>query len=137
MNEIIKKESSDLIDQIIEENDANQLQILENKFKLNQRKKNLMRVVKLSDAIELADNEQITRLTVEPEGFKNDELLKYVDSTQKTIDSILQQNEVQPLIQINNNELHVNSSGLNRESRAKVFEIVQQILKESQTEGEE
>lgn len=136
MNEIIKKESSDLINQIIEENDANQLQVLENKFKLNQRKKNLMRVVKLSDAIELADNEQITRLTVEPEGFKNDELLKYVDSTQKTIDSILQQNEVQPLIQINNNELHVNSSGLNRESRAKVFEIVQQILKESQTEGE-
>lgn len=136
MNDLVKKESTDLINQIIEENDANQLQILENKFKLNQRKKNLMRVVKLSDAIELADNEQITRLTVEPEGFKNDELLKYVDSTQKTIDSILQQNEVKPLIQINNNELHVNSSGLNRESRAKVFEVVQQILKESQTEGE-
>ena len=124
----LSEQSNDLVNDIIKEDDVEKFQVLENKFKLNQRKKNIIRADRLNKAIEMADNEIITRLEVEPEGWKNDELLKYTESSQKAIDSILNTDD-KPLIQINNTELNVNSTGLNRDSREKVLKVIQEILK--------
>lgn len=127
----LAEKSENLINEIIKEDDVEKFQELENKFKLTQRKKNLVRVDRLTKAIEMADDEVIERLTVEPEGWKNDELIKYVESSQKAVDSMLN-TEDKPLIQINHNEVNLNQSGLNRESRQKVLEAVQEILRQSE-----
>ena len=123
----LTNQSENLVSDIIKENDIEKFQALENKFKLNQRKKNIVRADRLTKALEMADNEIINRLEAEPEGWKNDELLKYTESSQRAIDSILNTDD-KPLIQINNTELNINSTGLNRDSREKVLKAIQEIL---------
>ena len=60
----LSEQSNDLVNDIIKEDDVEKFQVLENKFKLNQRKKNIIRADRLNKAIEMADNDIITRLEV-------------------------------------------------------------------------
>lgn len=138
------KSTNELVDQIIAETDTDKLNDLTELFELNTRKKNIARINKLSNLQELVDDEVILRFTSEPETFDNDQLLKYMDSMQKNISAMQQSLNQVPVIQINNqkNEIHVNESGLDRESRKKVLDAVRAILEDAETnivevEGEE
>ena len=53
-----------------------------------------------------------------------------MESTQSAINTTYQNLDRQPLIQINNqkNEINFNNSGLDRESRARVLEVVSAII---------
>jgi len=126
-------EGNDLTNQIIEEKDASKLEDLTKLFLLNKKKKDLARINKLSNLIDTIDNEVIARMNEEPESFNNDQLVKYMTATQQIVDNTTQSIEAVPLVQINTqkNEIHIDDSGLNKESRAKVLEVITSILNES------
>lgn len=125
------KEGNDLTEQIINETDPNKLNDLTQLFEMNKRKKDIARTNKLSNLLEVIDDEVILRFNSYADTFDNDQLVKYMESTQRAITNMSQSAEKIPQIQINNqtNEIHVGTSGLNRESRAKVLDVVNSILK--------
>ena len=98
-----------------------------------QRKKNMLRINKLSNLLTLVDDEVIMRFTSTPETFDNDQLLKYMKSTQDTMLALTQDLDQKPIIQINNqkNEININNTGLDQESRKRVLEAVQMLLDNS------
>lgn len=126
-------EGNDITNQIISEKDPNKLEDLTQLFLLNKKKKDLARINKLSNLINTIDDEVINRFNEEPENFNNDQLVKYLTATQQIIDTTTNNIEKVPMIQINNqkNEIHIDDSGLNKESRAKVLEVITSILNES------
>lgn len=125
-------EGNDITNQIISEKDPNKLEDLTQLFLLNKKKKDLARINKLSNLINTIDDEVINRFNEEPENFNNDQLVKYLTATQQIIDTTANNIEKVPMIQINNqkNEIHIDDSGLNKESRAKVLEVITSILNE-------
>lgn len=126
------RQGNDLTTKIIEETNPDELDNLTKLFTLNQKKKQIARTNKLSNLLELVDDEVINRFTQFPEAIENDDLLKYWKTTQETINQHNQDEQELPHIQINNQtNVNINSSGLDRESRAKVLEVVQKILKSS------
>lgn len=137
---VLIKEGNDITNQIVEAKDQESIEDLTNQFKLNMRKKNIARANKLSGMLELIDDEVFQRLGSYPESFDNDQLVKYMDSTQRTLNTIQQTIDQQPMIQINNqkNEININNnvSGLDRESRLKVLEAVDTILNSLQQEND-
>lgn len=124
-------EATEITNQIISEKDPSKIDDLTQLFLLNKKKKDLVRINKLSNLIDVIDDEVIARFEEEPESFDNDQLIKYMSSTQQIVNSTLQGINNTPAILINNqkNEIHINDSGLNRESRAKVLEVIDNILK--------
>ena len=124
-------EATEITNQIISEKDPSKIDDLTQLFLLNKKKKDLVRINKLSNLIDVIDDEVIARFEEEPESFDNDQLIKYMSSTQQIVNSTLQGINSTPAILINNqkNEIHINDSGLNRESRAKVLEVIDNILK--------
>lgn len=126
------KQGNDITKQIIDEDDPQKVEDLSQLFALVSKKKNIARTNRLSNLLELIDDEVITRFTETPELFDNDQLEKYMRTTQQSIYNIDNAMQNAPQIQINNQtNVNINSSGLNRESRAKVLEAVQEILNSS------
>ncbi len=123
-------DSDELVEQIINEKDPDKINDLTQLFKMSQAKKDVARTNRLSKLLEVIDDEVIMRFTSTPEAFDNDQLLKYMDVTQRTIYNVSDSINKVPTIQINNqsNEIHINNSGLDRSSRAKVLEAVNSIL---------
>ena len=123
-------DSDELVEQIINEKDSDKINDLTQLFKMSQAKKDVARTNRLSKLLEVIDDEVIMRFTSTPEAFDNDQLLKYMDVTQRTIYNVSDSINKVPTIQINNqsNEIHINNSGLDRSSRAKVLEAVNSIL---------
>lgn len=127
------QEGNDLTNKILSENDPAKLEDLTSLFNINQKKKNIARINRLSNLLELIDTEAIERMTAYPDAIDNDQLISYMNATQNAIrtanNSIVQE---APLIQINNTktEISVNSetSGLDRAARARVLEVVNSIL---------
>ena len=122
--------SDELVEKIINEDDPDKINDLTQLFKMSQTKKDVARTNRLSKLLEVIDDEVIMRFTSNPDTFDNDQLLKYMDSTQRAIYNVRDSINQVPTIQINNqsNEIHINNSGLDRESRAKVLEAVNSIL---------
>lgn len=128
----LAKEGNELVNKVIEENDPAKLEELTQLFALNQKKKQIARTNKLSNLLELVDDEVIHRVTTLPDAIENRDLLSYWKTTQESISQANSGDQELPKIQINNQmNVSVNSSGLNRDSRAKVLEAVQEILKTS------
>ena len=122
--------SDELVEKIINENDPDKINDLTQLFKMSQAKKDVARTNRLSKLLEVIDDEVIMRFTSSPETFDNDQLLKYMDSTQRAIYNVKDSINQVPTIQINNqnNEIHINNSGLDRDSRARVLEAVNAII---------
>lgn len=131
------KQGNDLTKQIIEEDDPQKIEDLSQLFALVSKKKNIARTNRLSNLLELIDDEVIHRFTTTPESIDNDQLEKYMRTTQQSIYNIDIAMQNAPQIQINNQtNVNINSSGLNRESRAKVLEAVREILNSSLQDNE-
>lgn len=127
------QEGNNLTTEILKENDPAKLEDLTNLFNINQKKKNIARLNRLSNLLELIDTEAIERITAYPDAIDNDQLISYMNATQNAIK--ISNNSISqdaPLIQINNtkNEIRVDTetSGLDRASRARVLEVVNSIL---------
>jgi hypothetical protein len=132
----LNEESKALLDQIIAETDEQKTRDLTQLFNVNQNKKTMVRVNKLSDLLDTITDQALTRFTARPDEISNKELFDGL----KIVQDLIERGQKQvsgagetPLIQINQQTNEVNlgttaSSNLNRDSRERVKAAVLGIL---------
>jgi len=130
----LNQESLEIINRIIAEQDVEKTKDLTYLFNINQNKKTMVRVDKLSGLEDFLIEEYIRRLKERPDNIATTEVLQSIKTIHDLIErgtkQVSEVNE-QPLITVNqqNNTINVgNPNDLNRESRKKVSEAVQSIL---------
>lgn len=128
-------ESLNLLNKIIEEVDVEKTKDLTYLFNINQNKKTMVRVNKLSELLDVITDQAIIRFTVRPDEISNKELIDGL----KTVQDLVERGQKQvigtadaPLIQINQqtNEVKVGDSGiaLTHESRERVKNAVLSLI---------
>ena len=137
--EIIPKnlndESKAIIDQIISESNEQKTRDLMQLFNVNQSKKTMVRVNKLSELLDTMTDQALVRFSSRPDEISNKELFDGL----KVVQDLIERGQKQasgagetPLIQINqqNNEVNVGNSmsNLNRDSRERVKSAVLSLL---------
>ena len=123
--------------EILDTEDIDKIKDLTNLFNLNTKKRNVMRVLKMTQLLDSVTDKVIERFEKTPDNFSNEDLLKYMQVTENAIDKAnknLDMVEETPAIQFQqNNQVNINiDRGLDRDSRAKVTEAVEAILKKLQ-----
>ena len=126
------EEGNNIANKIVSESDPDKLDTLTKLFSLNQKKKQIVRVNKLSNLLDKVDNEVINRFENNPEVIEDRDLYKYWQATSELVNGKTEEDISIPRVQINNQtNINLNSSGLNRESREKVLDVVNKILSEA------
>nr|DAP55369.1 MAG TPA: hypothetical protein [Caudoviricetes sp.] len=123
--------------EILDTEDIDKVKDLTSLFNLNTKKRNVMRVLKMTQLLDNVTDKVIERFEKTPDNFSNEDLLKYMQVTENAIDKAnknLDMVEETPAIQFQqNNQVNINiDRGLDRDSRAKVTEAVEAILKKLQ-----
>ena len=126
---------SEITDRIMEETNIDTLKDMIDIFNLNLQKKNIIRSSKLYDIQDLITNQMETRVKNHPDEFNNQDLLTYFKVVQETIaksDNSLDSINT-PAIKVTQNQLNinVNNSGLDRDSRERIMDAVNKILKKA------
>lgn len=106
-------------------------------FNLNNQKRNVIRISKMTNLLDTITDQIINRFEKYPNNFSNEDLLKYMQATEASLEKAnknLNQVEDAPSIQLlQNNELNISINNskedvLNNESRLKVLETVKSFL---------
>lgn len=129
----LDKKTSDLAVSIMNSEDVDEIQDLTNLFNLNNQKRNVVRVMKMSNLLDTVTDKVIQRFENTPDNFTNEDLLKYMQVTENAIDRAnknLNMVETTPAIQLQqNNQVNINvCTELDRESRQRVTEAVQAMM---------
>lgn len=122
----------DMLDSIMKEEDLDNLKDIIKLFNLNMKKRDILRSSKLSEVQDKVVEQIAARVEDRPDNFSNDDLLKYYKTIQDTIaktDTSLDKLET-PTIQVNQ-QINVGTE-FNTESRKRILDTVNQILKSSQ-----
>lgn len=131
----LNEESLALINQIIAETDIDKAKDLTYLFNVNQNKKTMIRVNKLSDLLDTITDQALARFTTRPDEISNKELFDGL----KVVQDLIERGQKQvsgagemPLIQFNQqtNEVNIGSSpsNLSRDSRERVKSAVLGLL---------
>ena len=131
----LNEESKELIAQIIAEKDDKKARDLTQLFNVNQNKKTMVRVNKLSDLLDTITDQALARFTSRPDEISNKELFDGL----KVVQDLIERGQKQvsgvcetPLIQVNQQTNEVNigntTSSLNRDSRERVKSAVLNLL---------
>lgn len=125
--------TKELAQEIINEQELEKVQNLTHLFNLNQAKKNVLRVMKLNSLLDKVSDQMIERFEKKPGEFSNNDLLNYMQVTQNAIDRAQKQLNIvdeAPAISLNQVNINIenNEGGLDRDSRAKITEAVNQLL---------
>ena len=131
----LNEESKELIAQIIAEKDDKKARDLTQLFNVNQNKKTMVRVNKLSDLLDTITDQALAMFTSRPDEISNKELFDGL----KVVQDLIERGQKQvsgvcetPLIQVNQQTNEVNigntTSSLNRDSRERVKSAVLNLL---------
>ena len=133
----LNNESLAIIEKIITETDEQKAKDLTHLFNVNQNKKTMVRVNKLSDLLDTITDQAVARFTSRPDEISNKELFDGLKIVQDLIERGQKQvsgvnDVITPLIQVNQqtNEVNIGSSAsnLNRDSRERVKAAVLDLL---------
>ena len=133
----LQKETAEVVNGIVNAKDLDELKSFTDKFSLNMAKKNAVRVAKLQNLLDAVNDNAIDRFTNHPDEFSNKEVLDYMRVVQEQITASTK--EIQsigetPMLTINNQKnevtVNVNSDSLTRESKTKVLDAVNALLKQ-------
>lgn len=129
----IDAQTTDIAQQIMDETDIDKVKDLTNLFNLNARKRNVARVLKMTNLLDQVTDQVLTRFERTPDNFSNEDLIKFMQVTENSIEKAnktLSQVDETPAIQYQqNNQVNINiGESLNRESRQKVTDTVKAIL---------
>lgn len=138
----LDKQNEQTAQEILDAQTLDETKDLLSLFNLNLQKRNVLRILKMNNLLDKVTEQIIERFEKNPHNFTNEDLLKYMQVTENAIDRAnknLNQIEDTPAIQLmQNNQVNINiTDGLNRESRQRVTETVQQILKNLQKQQEQ
>lgn len=119
----------DLEQQLLVEDDVDNINHIVELFNVNLQKKNIIRSAKLSDIQDRLVDHINERISLEPEEFSNEDLIKYhkiiQDTLSKTSDNM--DNIKVPSIQINQ-QVNVNNIEFDSDSRKRILSAVNSIL---------
>lgn len=137
--EKIDNNTKDLAVKILEEESDVETKKMIQLFNLNQSKKNVIRVLKLSQLLDRIYDQMIARVENRPGEFSNDDLMKYVTTIQSAIDKAnksLDLVQETPAIQMNT-QINIMNDGeqFDRESRDRISKAVESILKRAKDTG--
>jgi hypothetical protein len=137
----IDTQTTEIAQQILDENDVDKVKDLTNLFNLNAQKRNVVRVLKMHDLLDRVTDQVMTRFEKTPDNFSNEDLIKFMQVTENSIEKAnktLSQVEQTPAIQYQqNNQVNINiGNELDRESRQRVTNTVQAILSKLGGKGE-
>lgn len=132
---VLNAESLALIAQIVDEQNLERTKDLTHLFNVNQNKKTMIRVNKLSDLMDVITDQAVARFTNRPDEISNQDLMNSLKTVQDLIERGTKQAagvQDTPLIQINQqtNEVNVGDTGINlgRDSRERVKNAVGALL---------
>lgn len=132
---VLNAESLALIAQIVDEQNLERTKDLTHLFNVNQNKKTMIRVNKLSDLMDVITDQAVARFTNRPDEISNQDLMNSLKTVQDLIERGTKQAagvQETPLIQINQqtNEVNVGDTGINlgRDSRERVKNAVGALL---------
>lgn len=117
---------------IIAETSFDKTQELIRLFNLNQAKKNALRVLKLNNLLDKVQDSMIERFEKRPGEFSNTDLINYMNTVQNAIDRAnksLNLIDEAPAITLNQVNVNVEDPVLNRESREKITNAINALLK--------
>lgn len=131
----LDRDTQDIAKQIIAEKDAEKVKDLTHLFNLNQRKKDVIRIMKLNNLLDMVSDQMIERFRQRSDNFSNQDLNSYmqvvqsaIDRTQKSLDNVADVPSIQINTQ-NNNDVTINvNDGLDRDSKEKVADAIKAIL---------
>lgn len=127
----------EMVDSILEETNVDDLNDIIKLFNINLKKRNLIRSSKLSEVQDKVVEQIAARVEDRPDNFSNDDLLKYYKTIQETLnkaDVSLDTSDV-PTIQVNQ-QINVGTDEFDRESRKRILDTVNQILRSSRNTSE-
>lgn len=132
----LDEKTTQIAQNIINEEDVDKIKDLTHLFNLNQAKKNVLRVMKLNGLLDTVSDKIIERFEKYPDNFSSADLLNYLQVTQNAIDKAnknLSLVDETPVIQINhNNQVNVNViDSYDRESKERVIEFIKSVLAQS------
>lgn len=135
-SEVLSKESDSLISDIVLETSPDKIRDLTDLFNVNQNKRNLLRVAKISELMDKISDHMLERFDSSPLSFTNKELIDYfnagktvVSGAGETINSL---NTSAPAI-VKNTQINVSiGDGLSRESKNRVMDAVRAIMEQTQ-----
>lgn len=137
----LDKKTSQIAQEIINEDDVDKIKDLTHLFNLNQAKKNVLRVMKLNGLLDTVSDKIIERFDKYPDNFSSADLLNYLQVTQNAIDKAnknLNLVDDTPVIQLQqNNQVNVSIiDSFDRDSKERVMEFVKSVLAKSSIEVE-
>lgn len=129
----LEEKVSDIVTQVIQENDVDKTRDLISLFNWNMTKKSVVRVQKLNSLFDDVTEQMIKRFQLRPDQFSNDDLLNYMKTIQGVITTSnkgIEEVEVPaPKIVQNNTQININGvEQFDRESRARILAAVQATL---------
>ena len=135
LNEVpLDKQTAEIANDILQETDIDKVKDLTNLFNLNQRKKNVVRLMKFNSLLDSISDHMLDRFEKRAGEFSNSDLLDYmqvvqsaIDRTQKSLDLIADTPAIQVNTQ-NNVNITLNDDGLSRESKKRVADAIAGIL---------
>jgi hypothetical protein len=136
---MLNEESKQIINQLITETDPAKTKDLTELFNINQTKKTMARIDKLNNVLDNLTDETARRLISKPDQISTKELLDAIKITQDVLERSQKQasgTSDTPLIQINTqtNIKEVKAETMTRESRVKVQNVVNELLRSIKAE---
>lgn len=125
-----------IVNNIIQTDNVDEIKKLNKLFEINQAKKNALRVIKLNSLLDIVTDQAVERFTKRPYEVTNKEVFdamqvvqNQIEKSQKIIDKV----DDSPMIQINqqNNSINVTvgEDPVDRESKERVIDAVNALLK--------
>ena len=129
----LNQETQDIAQQVIDEKDVDRTRDLVQLFNLNVAKKNVVRILKLNGLLDSVSDTMIDRFEKHPGEFSNEDLLKYMQVIQQSIDNANKNlnlvDQTQAITLNQNNQVNVNIiDTLDRDSKERIADAVKAIL---------
>lgn len=134
----IKQQSQELTERIKSSNDIDELKREANIFNAHQIKIEASRINKLNDLLDKSIDLAVDRVEKCPDELSNKEVIDIMTATRNQLDkstSKLDMINETPMIQVNQQNVNINmekENTLNRESREKVLDFIQQFIQQAQ-----
>ena len=131
--EKVKEHDDELIEEILQEQDADRLKDLTNLFNIFQTKREVLRVNKLNDVQDSLVQQMLDRLSQQPHNFDNKDIALWMKTVQLAKESSRQSLEkvetIPTIVHQNNTQVNINvEDSLSRESRERVLSVLNTIL---------
>lgn len=139
----IQKQSQELTERIQNAKDIDELKREANIFNAHQIKIEASRINKLNTLLDKSIDLAVDRVEKCPDELSNKEVIDIMTATRTQLDkstSKLDMINETPMIQVNQQNVNINvdnENTLNRESREKVLDFIQQFMKQAQSQTTE